>query len=210
MNGTTAVPPLPRARNSPAAVWSLVLGILGFVVCCVGLPLAIPAVICGHVAQSRIARSGGTLTGGGMAVAGLIMGYVSIVASALLVPMLLAMGIPAIAAARAKAGDVQCEQNVRMIEAAKDAYELDNLGETAKTVEDLAPKYLKEAPRCPRGGEYHLGKPGEKPWCSHTPRLEEIPEPEDEPEEEPEEMTPDEPDVESPGGTESSRGRERT
>jgi hypothetical protein len=38
----------------------------------------IPAIICGHVARGRIARSGGTLGGGGQALGGLLMGYVSV------------------------------------------------------------------------------------------------------------------------------------
>jgi hypothetical protein len=65
---TTAVP-----QVSGLAIASLVLGILGL------LPLfgigSLMAVIFGHVALSIIHRSNGTRTGGGMAVAGLVLGY---------------------------------------------------------------------------------------------------------------------------------------
>jgi hypothetical protein len=66
---TTELPP----RTSGLAVWSLVFGILGL------LPLfafgSLMAVIFGHASLFAINRSRGALTGGGMAVAGLILGY---------------------------------------------------------------------------------------------------------------------------------------
>jgi hypothetical protein len=63
---------------SNLAVWSLVLGIASLVFCC--LPAAIPAIICGHLARSRVRQAPDTLSGDGMALAGLITGYVSVVA----------------------------------------------------------------------------------------------------------------------------------
>jgi len=46
--------------------------------CCSGALLGIPAIITGHVSRGRIKSSGGTLTGGGVALGGLITGYISI------------------------------------------------------------------------------------------------------------------------------------
>lgn len=66
-------------KNSSAAVWSLVLGILSLVL--LGPLAAIPAIICGHLSRRDIRRSNGALAGGGMALAGLIMGYLAIVAT---------------------------------------------------------------------------------------------------------------------------------
>jgi hypothetical protein len=63
--------------NSPLAVWSLILGILAIISC--GPVSGIPAIICGHMARSKIKMEPDTLTGDGMALAGLIMGYFSIV-----------------------------------------------------------------------------------------------------------------------------------
>jgi len=68
--------------NSPLAVWSLILGILAIISC--GPISGIPAIICGHMARSKIKMEPDTLTGDGMALAGLIMGYFSIVAVILL------------------------------------------------------------------------------------------------------------------------------
>lgn len=64
-------------ETSALAIWSLVLGILSIGCCCA--PGAIPAIICGHLARSRIRQAPDNLTGDGMALAGLIMGYVTMV-----------------------------------------------------------------------------------------------------------------------------------
>lgn len=56
------------------AIASLVCGILGFVICVT----SIPAVIMGHIARRQIRDSNGTQEGNGMALAGMITGYVVI------------------------------------------------------------------------------------------------------------------------------------
>lgn len=54
------------------AIAALVCGCLGFVTCISG----IAAIILGHLARKQIRESGGTQQGDGMALAGLILGYV--------------------------------------------------------------------------------------------------------------------------------------
>ncbi|KAA0232646.1 MAG: DUF4190 domain-containing protein [Actinobacteria bacterium] len=66
--GYAAVP-----KTNGLAVASLVCGILFFC----GIT-AIAAVVMGHIARSQIRDSGGYQTGDGMALAGLILGYVGI------------------------------------------------------------------------------------------------------------------------------------
>jgi hypothetical protein len=63
------------AKVEPLAIWSLVLSALGMVCC--GFVLGIPGVICGHIALSKIRAHPG-LDGRGLAIAGLVIGYVSI------------------------------------------------------------------------------------------------------------------------------------
>lgn len=70
-------PPVPQTKTSGLAITSLVFGILS-VTCC-GLISGIVAIITGHIARSRIKSGGGTEGGAGLALAGLIMGYLSIV-----------------------------------------------------------------------------------------------------------------------------------
>jgi hypothetical protein len=87
-------PPLPSVsqpvlRTAPAAIWSLVLAILSFT--CGWLFTAIPAVICGHIARSKIRKSGGALRGKGIATAGLILGYLAFVLGVMGIPLLVSM-----------------------------------------------------------------------------------------------------------------------
>jgi hypothetical protein len=62
--------------NSTTAVISLVFGILSWF----ALPVigSIVAVIAGHMARAEIRRSNGQLGGGGMATAGIILGYIQL------------------------------------------------------------------------------------------------------------------------------------
>lgn len=65
-------------RTSGTAIASLIFGIVAWF----GLPIigALVAVICGHVARAEIRRMlPGTIEGDGMAIAGLILGYLQLV-----------------------------------------------------------------------------------------------------------------------------------
>jgi uncharacterized protein DUF4190 len=84
-------PPVPQPipRVAPAAIWSLVLAVLSFF--CGWLFTAIPAVICGHIARSKIRKSGGGLDGKGIATAGLVLGYIALVLGVMGIPLLVSM-----------------------------------------------------------------------------------------------------------------------
>ncbi|MEN9933955.1 MAG: hypothetical protein RLZZ387_534 [Chloroflexota bacterium] len=88
-----------QPTNSTAAIISLVFGILTWTL----LPLisAFVAVIAGHMARSEIRRSGGRLSGDGMAVAGMIMGYVQIFLAGLLFCAIVAIGVLTLLGTRA-------------------------------------------------------------------------------------------------------------
>jgi len=75
---TYPAPTYQPARTSGMAVASLVLGLLW--VCGLGSLLA---VVFGHFALSEIAKSQGQMTGRGMAIAGLILGYLGLAGSVL-------------------------------------------------------------------------------------------------------------------------------
>ncbi len=66
----------PGPRTEPLAIISLVLAILSWIICI--LIGSIPAIICGHMARSKIRRSNGALTGMNFALAGLIIAYLEI------------------------------------------------------------------------------------------------------------------------------------
>lgn len=70
--------PEPVATStSKLCIAALVLGLMS-PVCC-GVITAIPAVICGHMGMSAVGDGKGPLQGRGMAIAGLVLGYLSIV-----------------------------------------------------------------------------------------------------------------------------------
>ncbi len=151
MNG---IPPIPAAeppRNSALAIWSLILGILSLTLC--SLFSGIPAIICGHMANGRIKRSGGLLTGQGLALAGLITGYISLAFVVVLVPLLAAIAIPNFVKARDTAQKNACVNNLRHLEAAIQQYALENHKQATDPVSlnDLKP-YLRDALVCPAGG----------------------------------------------------------
>jgi hypothetical protein len=63
----------------------MVCGIVGLLLC---PPAAIVAIVLGFVARNRITRSNGQLTGGGMATAGIVLGFVWAVLFALWIVLL--------------------------------------------------------------------------------------------------------------------------
>lgn len=89
----TAPAAVPGSEANPIARASLILGIFTFIL---GFVTGIPAIICGHIAQSRIRKSGGRLRGSGPAIAGLVLGYLSVAALPFFV-IIAAIAIPNIA-----------------------------------------------------------------------------------------------------------------
>jgi hypothetical protein len=70
----------PQApRTEPMAIWSFVLSIVGALLACcwIGLASTITAIPLGISARKRIRESGGTLTGDGLALAGIIIGSIA-------------------------------------------------------------------------------------------------------------------------------------
>jgi type IV pilus assembly protein PilA len=101
------------------AVGSLILGILAMFP--FGLLTGIPAIILGHLSRKSIRESLGRLRGDGMALAGLIMGYISIAA----IPVVLiiaAIAIPSLLRARMLANDSAAASTVRTINTAEATY----------------------------------------------------------------------------------------
>jgi type IV pilus assembly protein PilA len=105
-----------QAQTSGKAIGSLVCGIFFFF-----LPSAIAAVILGHVSLSEIRRSGGRLVGDGMAIAGLVLGYIGFAA----VPIILiiaAIAIPNLLRARMAANEASAVGSLRTINTAAISY----------------------------------------------------------------------------------------
>jgi competence protein ComGC len=170
MNET--IPPItgnaPQPKTSALAIWSLVLGILS--VTCFSILTAIPAVICGHMAYSRIKRSASALTGHGLAIAGMVTGYIGIAWAIIFIPLMLAIAIPNFVTARQTAQMNACINNLRQIDAAKQEWALENnkKGSDMPTQSDLV-RYINnngQFPVCPAGGAYTIGAVSNAPTCS--------------------------------------------
>jgi prepilin-type processing-associated H-X9-DG protein len=109
-------PSAQPAKTSGLAIASLVLGLLGIFSCGI---TALIGLILGIVAMSQVRKSGGSLTGSGIALAGTIVSAVFLV---FVIPFGAAMLLPALAAAKQKAMMVQCMNNERQISLAARIY----------------------------------------------------------------------------------------
>lgn len=143
-------PPPGPAQTSGFAITSLVLGLLGLSCACF---TGLPAIIFGHLARGQIRRSQGAVTGDGIAVAGLVLGYVT----TLLIGGFFMAGlmIPTIMGARTRADRTVCLTQVRAICEACEEYARDHGGEYPASFDLLQP-YLRdpEALRCPSAEEW--------------------------------------------------------
>jgi hypothetical protein len=118
-NPAPAVPVQPAicpAQSSGKALASLVFGLFFFV-----FPAAVVAIVFGHLSLSEIRKSAGRLTGHGMAMAGLILGYIGVA----IVPIVLivaAIAIPNLLRAKMVANQASAAGSLRTIVAADITY----------------------------------------------------------------------------------------
>src|SRR5215813_13167181 len=128
--GATAVSPAGptysrEAQTSGKAIASLVCGIVNI------FPLFIVAIILGHISLSEIKKSAGRLKGEGLAIAGLVLGYLGVVA----IPFILivaAIAIPNLLRARIAANESAAVGSLRNLITAEATYRSihENLGFT--------------------------------------------------------------------------------
>ncbi len=112
---------VPQYQQAPVtdgkATASLVCGILS--VFCLGILTGIPAIILGHISRKNIQQSGGRLQGSGMAMAGLILGYVSVALSVLFIAAIM---VPNLLKARISANESAAQRTVRTLNTAQVTY----------------------------------------------------------------------------------------
>lgn len=122
--GSPVSAPLPSVapaagaqQTSGKALASLVLGLFFFLP-----PSAIAAIVLGHISLSQIRKSAGRLKGDGLAIAGLVLGYMGLVA----IPFILivaAIAIPNLLRARIAANEASAVGAVRLLNTAEITYQ---------------------------------------------------------------------------------------
>lgn len=115
----SAFSPPNKAKTSGLAVTSLVLGILGFFSCGV---TALVGLIFGIIALVKVSNSKGALRGKSIALAGTIISAVFLV----MIPFFAALLLPALAAAKAKAQEINCINNEKQLALAVRIYSSSN------------------------------------------------------------------------------------
>lgn len=104
-------------KTSGLAIASLIFGLLFLF-----FPLSIVAIVFGHISLSQIKKSAGRLGGKGLAIAGLVLGYLGIA----MIPLILiiaAIAIPNLLRARIAANEASAVNAVRRISAAQVTYQ---------------------------------------------------------------------------------------
>jgi type II secretory pathway pseudopilin PulG len=122
MDTTPQPTPGIEPRTDGKAIWSLVCGILS--ITCFWILAGIPAIVLGHMSRSSIRTSRGRLKGEGMALAGLVMGYISVA----LLPILIiaAIAIPSLLRSRQVANETTAIRNLRTITIAEETFHSSN------------------------------------------------------------------------------------
>ncbi len=114
MNEPQPFPTIPAVKpQTGLSVASLVLGILSFGC---GFITGIPAIITGHIAHARAKKQPQLHGGAGMALTGLILGYVgTIFATLALIAILAGLLLPMLAKAKGRAQTSVCVSNMKQI-----------------------------------------------------------------------------------------------
>jgi type IV pilus assembly protein PilA len=104
------------SQTSGKAIASLICGLFLFV-----FPMSILAIIFGHLSVSEIRKSAGRLKGEGIAIAGLVLGYIGLA----IIPLILiiaAIAIPNLLRARMAANEASASASIRTLQTAEIGY----------------------------------------------------------------------------------------
>lgn len=127
LQGQRSLPPQPLYENAAAvpysgptetsgkAIGSLICGLMFFF-----FPIAIVAIVLGHLSLGEIRRSAGRLTGRGVAVAGLVLGYAGV--SVIPIMIIAAIAIPNLLRAKVAANEASAVGSLRTIVTAETTF----------------------------------------------------------------------------------------
>lgn len=141
-----------QQQTDGKATGSLILGILSLL--CFSFLAGIPAVVLGHMSRKNIRESMGRLKGDGMALAGLIMGYISIAT----IPVFLiiaAIAIPNLLRAKMVANDSAAASTMRTL----------NTGQVSYSANYPAKGYARDLATLGPGPSNQCGEPSDTYAC---------------------------------------------
>jgi Tfp pilus assembly major pilin PilA len=139
----TAAPVAPGAaptttRTSGLAVTCLVLAIAGFLIPIICHLLAI---VFGHISRSQIKKDP-SLSGGGIALAGLIISYIFVAIFG--VAIIAAIALPVFSSVTSRAQGTKELSDMRQVMMAAKMYAIDNDGKFPDSLEQLTPNYISD------------------------------------------------------------------
>ncbi len=125
---------LPQKTTSGLAITSLVCGILGFF--CLGIT-SIVAVITGHLARSKIKRATSSIGGEGLALAGLILGYLGMAYTVFMVAIMASLSVPAFNQVQMQGNQMKSISNAKQLVLGMKMYAQDHDGKFPPTLDAL-------------------------------------------------------------------------
>lgn len=130
----------PAKPKQGLAIASLVIGIVGLAICLLGLLGSIPGLICGIKAVKQANRNPMEYGGKGMAIAGIVINSLLLLG----IPIVAAIAIPNLLAARKAANEAAAIGTIRTISSAEATYQATNGNGSFGTLEELANQSLIE------------------------------------------------------------------
>jgi type IV pilus assembly protein PilA len=115
-SGVATAAPVGPSSTSTKAILSLISGLFIF-----AFPFSIVAIVLGHLSLSEIRKSAGRVTGRGLAIAGLVLGYAGIAFIPIML-ILAAIAIPNLLRARMAANESSAVGSIRTINTAQITY----------------------------------------------------------------------------------------
>jgi len=165
---------LPRTVSNPGkglGITSMILGICSITI--VPCLTPIPAIICGHKSRKKSKQS--STTPSGMALAGLITGYLGLIPFVLFsFSILTAIAVPKYSNMRSDAAEAACLSQLKLIDNAKEMWATREKkpNSAIPTRAQIGEYFDGGFPyTCPSGGKYNMRSIRQKATCSvHSPR----------------------------------------
>lgn len=145
----------PALKNSKAAIWSLILGILSMG--CLWLLGSIPAIILGVIGLKKTSGEPPEATGKGLAIAGMVTGSIGIISGIFTLGIIAAIALPATTGIQQEARSAVIQNEMKALAIAIQSYSITE-GRYPESLNQLSPAYLSDDDQL-TAGEVSNGTP---------------------------------------------------